>query len=113
MSKITSPPEKKKLAYQRDHFSGSEYPHRFRVTWPRKEAAASRAYRRTVAQRLSAAQHRESEVAAEGDVGNIRRRIVRKWGARTLHDRVAGKISRRLRSYGAKKRRREARLKRQ
>jgi hypothetical protein len=113
MSKIKSPTEKKKAAYQRDHFGWSEYPHRFRVTWPRKKAAASRAYRRTTSQRLSAAQYCDLQVAGELDVDGIRRRIVRKWGASTLRDRVSGKISHRLRRYGAKRQRRERRLKRQ
>jgi hypothetical protein len=110
MSKIKSSTEKKKVAYQRDHFSWSEYPHRFRVTWPRKKAVASRAYRRTTAQRLSAAQYCDSRVAGEVDVDGIRRR---KWGASTLRDRVLGKISQRLRRCGAKRQRRERRLKRQ
>ena len=113
MSRIKSPIEKKQRAYQRDHFDWSEYPHRFRVTWPRKEALANRAYRRTVSQQLGAAQRGESEDAAVVDIGPVRRRTVRKWGAISLRDRVAGKIGRRLRSHGAKQRRRERRLKRQ
>ncbi len=109
MSKIKSAPEKKRLAYKRDHFSASEYPHRFRLGWPRKEAAASRAYRRTVAQRLSAAQHRSAEAAADVDVAGVRRRVVRKRGAYTLRDRVTRKLDRRRRSYGAKKSRQQMR----
>src|SRR5215467_8674157 len=112
MSKIKSPTEKKKVAYHRDHFSWSEYPHRFRVTWPRKKAVAGRAYRRTTTQQLSAAQYCDSEVARELDVACIRRRMVRKWGAMTLRERISGKISHRLRRYGAKRQRRERRLKR-
>jgi len=109
MSKIKSPTEKKKLAYERDHFSAGEYPHRFRIGWPRKEAAASRRYRRTVTQRLSAAKHRDSEAASDIDVSDVRRRVVRKYGAYTLRDRVTRKLDRRRRSYGAKKRRRKLR----
>ena len=106
MSKIKSPPEKKKLAYKRDHFDAAEYPHRFRVTWPRKEAKATRRHRRTVAQRLSAAHHRDTEAAAQIDVGDIRRKVVRKPGPATLQQRITHKVERRRQGYGARKARR-------
>jgi hypothetical protein len=109
MSKIKSPIEKKKLAYDRDHFSAGEYPHSFRIGWPRKEAAASRRHRRKVTQRLSAVQHRDTETAADIDSSDIRRRVVRKYGAYTLRERVARKLDRRRRSYGAKKQRQRLR----
>jgi hypothetical protein len=106
MSKIKSPVEKKRVAYAQDHFSEGEYPHGFRVGWPRKEAAASREFRRKVAQKLGNAIQTDVETASEIDVSDIRRRPVKKWGAITLRERVAHKLARRQRSHGAKRRRR-------
>jgi hypothetical protein len=102
MSKIKSPTEKKRLAYEREYFSGGEYPKQFRKGWPRKEARASRALRRTVHQVLASANRVGPNFATDIDVSGIRRKRVRKWGAETLGHRVARKQERRRRSVGAK-----------
>jgi hypothetical protein len=108
MSKVKSPTEKKRLAYQRDHFNSGVYPHGFRASWPKKKAVATRAHRRTVGQRLEAALHRDAEAVSDINVGDIRRRIVRKWEPTSLRQRVVQKLERRRNSVGAKKRRRTA-----
>jgi hypothetical protein len=83
MVRRRTPQEKKALVYEKDHHIDTEYPHAFRIGWPRKKAGAHRAYRRTVRQLL---QDVDAESAlsddASGDVRAeaVRRRPVRKWG---------------------------------
>ena len=48
MVRRRTPQEKKALVYNKDHHIDTEYPHAFRIGWPRKKAGAHRAYRRTV-----------------------------------------------------------------
>jgi hypothetical protein len=46
MSKIKAPPDKKRLAYDRDSRTEMEAPHAFRKNWPKKKAGISRTRRR-------------------------------------------------------------------
>ncbi len=53
MKKRVAPPEKKKLAYERDHYvSGSESRHAYRKTWPKKKAMLNQKHRHRAAQAL-------------------------------------------------------------
>jgi hypothetical protein len=51
--KRRTPQKKKQLDYEKAHFSPSEYPHAFRIGWPRKKAAMNQKYRREADQLLS------------------------------------------------------------
>src|SRR5260221_8207391 len=105
MSKIKSPPEKKRLAYGRDHVSPAEYPHAFRKTWPRKRAKTQRAARCKVQEVLDATS--DDKIAAA-----VPRKRVRKWGRISLRESVAIKKSKREQMVGARKAR-QARAKNQ
>ena len=101
MSKVKSPPEKKRLAYDRDHATLVEYPHAFRKTWPRKKANAQRVARRKVRQVLS-------ETGDDGPVAEIRRESVGK-SASTLREKVQFKKEKRKAMIGAHKARKSRR----
>jgi hypothetical protein len=80
MKRRSTPPEKKALAYKKDHIIGAEYPQAFRRKWPRKRALASRRERRRVRQLLHdvTAPHQSAQ-RADFPLRPIRRQIVRKW----------------------------------
>jgi hypothetical protein len=101
MSKVKSPQEKNRLAYDHDHVTLAEYPHGFRRTWPRKKAKAQRAARRKVRQALKTT----GDQAATADV---RRKRVRKWGSITLRESVRLKQQKRKQMVGAHKARKIA-----
>lgn len=96
MSKVKTPQEKKRLAYDRDHVSPAEYPHAFRKTWPRKKAQAERSARREVRQLLGTG---GDEIA----VANVLRKEVRKWGSISLRENVQFKQWKRQQMVGARK----------
>ena len=97
MSKVKTPREKKRLAYDRDHVSPAEYPHAFRKTWPRKKAQAERSTRRKVRQALRG-------VGDDGTIcSTIRRKKVRKWGSISLRENVQFKQLKRRQMVGARK----------
>jgi hypothetical protein len=53
MKKRVAPPEKKKLAYERDHYvSGGESRHAYRKNWPKKKAMLNQKHRHRAAQAL-------------------------------------------------------------
>jgi hypothetical protein len=80
-----TPPEKKRLSLERDTPLGAKYPKGFRKHWPRKQAAAERAFRHAQRQSL--------------DTGNadaaVRRRTVRKWSQAKLGEVIAVNAERR------------------
>jgi hypothetical protein len=93
-----TPQQKKALSYAKDRRVGAEYPHAFRRYWPRKEAHASRQYRRGVRQSLV---HELRTLPAEAldDIAasSIRREEVRKWGPNIpLGQRVPDRLSLRV-----------------
>lgn len=55
MKRRLTPQEKKKLAYEKDHYvSGSESRHAFRKNWPKKKAKLNQKHRHRAARKLSA-----------------------------------------------------------
>jgi hypothetical protein len=102
MSKVKSSPEKKRLAYARDHVTPAEYPHAFRKNWPKTKAKAERAARHKARQVLEATWD-------DAVVGMIRRKRVRKWGSISLHECVRFKQWKRQEMLGAHKARRSQR----
>lgn len=53
MKKRVAPPEKKKLAYERDHYvSGGESRHAYRKNWPKKKAMLNQKHRHRATQAL-------------------------------------------------------------
>ena len=94
MSKIKSPIEKKRLGYERDHFSPSEYPKAFRKNWPLKKAKANRSYRHSVKSELTKA-------GEDADVKGFRRESLRKWSVETLRERVEYTLARRGRRHSS------------
>ena len=72
----TRDPARKKVdSLDRDHRTTAEYPHGFRIGWPRKEAAAQRKFRRGTRQALRAPDAEQAELAAT----SLRRGQVKKW----------------------------------
>jgi hypothetical protein len=97
MKKPSTPREKKQLEYKKDHAIGAEYPHTFRRSWPRKEAAARRAFRRKVRQLNATLEaHREDNFPDGAEPEAIRRRQVQKWGAPPMGEVIPRRIENRL-----------------
>lgn len=106
MKRKPSPQEKKRLRYAKDFFNAAEYPHAFRVGWPRKKARANRKFRREVHELLRGARHvseeRVNEVADDRPITrkyigkSIPRERPRKWGVITLREKVAGTLEDRI-----------------
>ncbi len=94
MRRRRSPPEKKKLAYERDFPTYAEYPHAFRASWPKREAIAQRSFRRRVKRALTAED--------EGAVDAVRRKRVLKWRPLSLGARVHEKLGHRAQRTGRK-----------
>lgn len=82
-----TPPEKKRLSLERDTPLSAKYPKAFRKHWPRKKAAAERAFRHA---------QRQSLAAGEEDPA-IRRHQVRKWPQPRLGEAIAISAERRAR----------------
>jgi hypothetical protein len=79
-----SPPEKKQLAYERDHPTYAEYPHALRRTWPKKKAIAQRSFRRRVKLALATGHDRA--------LADVRRDGMRKWSPPSLDECVRDKL---------------------
>jgi hypothetical protein len=105
MSSIRTPQEKKRLAYERDHYAKSEYD-KARNGWRIKKHKARRSYRHA-ADSLAKAAALDGE--SDAKIPAVQQRQVRRWGVPSLRERVASKIARRVRSVGAKKARRRRR----
>jgi hypothetical protein len=99
MSRVKSPQEKKRLAYDRDHVTPAEYPHAFRKLWPKKKATVERAARRKARRVLKAS---GDDTAATA----VRRQQVRKWATVTVRQFLELKRQNRQQLAGRKVRRR-------
>src|SRR5262245_11556654 len=108
MSSVHTPPEKKRLSYERDHrVRGGESDKAFRRKWPIKKRKASRSFRHA-AESMTRSAKRDSE--ADIDFRVIKKQQLAKWGVASLADTVAERQALRARRVGAKigrKRRRE------
>src|SRR4051812_40559 len=102
MSSIRTPQEKKRRAYERDHYAKSKYD-KARNGWRTKKYTARRSYRRA-ADSLTRAAALDGE--SDGKISAVKQRPVRRWPVPSLRERVARKLDRRVRSVGAKKARR-------
>ena len=108
MSSVRTPQEKKRLAYERDHYAKRKQD-KARGELRTKKEKARRSYRHAVD---SLAKKAPLDGEADAKISAIKQRRVITWQvAPSLKDRIARKIERRVRSVGAKKARREYRLK--
>ena len=103
MSKIKSPQQKKKQAYERDHHAKSKYD-KARNGWRIKKHKARRSYRHA-ADSLAKAAALDGE--SDSKMSAIRQRRVRRWPVPSLREEVAHKLDMRIRRYGAKKGRKQ------
>src|SRR2546426_894073 len=106
MSSVHWPQEKKRLAYERDHYAKGKYDKAFRKGWPTKKRKASRSFRHTadVFTKVAAL-----DGESDAKIATIHQQPLGKWPVPTLRERVTHKHSRRNRSVGAKKARRARR----
>lgn len=104
MSSIKSPPEKKRVAYERDHYAKGEYEKSFRKSWPRKKKKAGRRVRR-IASGLTKAVGLDVESGEK--IAAIKNRRLDKWEVPSLRESVNSKLARRVASIRAKSIRRQ------
>jgi hypothetical protein len=106
MSSVRTPQEKKRPAYQRDHYAKGKHDKGFRRVWPLKKRKASRAFRHAADTMTKTAL-----LASESDVGirAIKPKPLRKWAVKNLREFVAGKVDRRVCGVNLKKTRRRMR----
>ena len=104
MSAVHSSQEKKRLAYERDHYAKSEYD-KSRNRWRTKKHKARRSYRHAADSLTKAAALDEQ---SDSKISAIKQRPHGRWTVPSLRERVARKLDRRVRSIGAKKARRRA-----
>jgi hypothetical protein len=103
MSAVHTPQEKKRLAYERDHYAKGKSDKAFRKGWPTKKRKASRSFRHA-ADALTKAASLDTE--SDAKITAIKQRPLGKWPVPSLREGVARKLDRRVRSIGAKKARR-------
>jgi len=106
MSAVHTPQQKKRLAYERDHYAKGKYDKAFHKGWPTKKRKASRSFRHAADALTKAA---SLDVESDAKITTIRQRPLGKWPVPSLRERVAHKLDRRVRSIGAKKARSESR----
>ncbi len=97
MSKVTSPPEKKRLAYERDHYNrNGESNKAWRRKKPCLKAKARRAFRRISNGLLQAADPSPEEApeTLARKQGEVRQRRVRDWGPIHLREFVVTRRAR-------------------
>ena len=99
MSSVHTPQEKKRLAYERDHYAKGKHDKGFRKTWPTKKRKASRSFRHAADARTRVA---ISAPDAEADISAIKRRPLQKWRVSPLGERVPFRLDKRERRIGAK-----------
>jgi len=111
MGSIRKPQEKKRLAYERDHYNrNGESNKAWRKAKPLKKARARRAFRKASKDLLRVVGH-EPDTASESVVrkqNSIRQRRVKDWGAIHLREFVATRRVRNSLDRGAKNARRKA-----
>jgi len=105
MKKRVSPQEKKRLAYERDHYvSAGESRHAFRKNWPKKKAMANQIHRRRAVEALHALERLEEsgsiedstiEVTAEQLRKSDPRKKLHKSGVQSLREYVERNQSKR------------------
>jgi hypothetical protein len=112
MSSVRTPREKKRLAYERDHYNrNGESNKAWRKAKPLKKANARRAFRKASKDLLRIA-GTEPDTASDSVVrkqSSIRQRRVNDWGAVHLREFVETRRIRNQLKTGAKKARREIR----
>ena len=92
MSKVTSAPEKKRLAYERDHYNrNGESNKAWRRNKPRKKAKARRAFRKASNDLLqvSGPSPEDAPESVTRKQDSIQQRRVEDWGAIHLREFVA------------------------
>jgi hypothetical protein len=104
MSSIQSPPEKKKIAYEKDHYAKGESD-KARKSWPNKKRKSSRRFRHA-AQTLTQAAAMDGE--SDEKISAIKQRQLLKWGVSSLGNHVANRLAARQTRIGAKKARQGA-----
>ena len=112
MSKVTSPTEKKRIAYERDHYNDNgESDKAWRRAKPLKKAKARRAFRKVCndALHVCGAEPETAPVNAERKQGNIQQRPVVDRGAASLPEFVATRRVRNQANTGARNARRARR----
>ena len=109
MSSFHTPQEKKRLAYERDHYAKGKHDKAFRKGWQTKKRKASRSFRHA-ADALTKAASLDAE--SDAKISTIKQRPLGKWPVPSLSERIAHKRRRRVRSVGAKRARRAARQRR-
>ncbi len=117
MRKRRSPSEKKRLAYQRDHYvSGGESRHAFRKNWPKKKAKLNQKHRHRAAQTLhrleklgdfESIESSTIEVTAEELKKIDSREKLLKWGLQSLKEYVENNQENRKGRHGRHRRDRE------
>lgn len=109
MSCVTSPTEKKRLAYERDHYANGKHDKGWRRAKPLKKARARRAFRKASNDLLRVCED-GSESAPENarrKQAGLRQREVADWGPSFLREFVATRPVRNGRNVGARKARRQ------
>jgi hypothetical protein len=111
MSKLRDPVEKKRPAYERDHYNrGGQHDKGWRKIRPLKKMKARRAFRKASNDHTrSSAVEETTPTAAIRKHGGVKQRDVPDWGAMSLKSFVHSRLSRRSASVGAKKKRRASR----
>lgn len=108
MSKIKDPREKKRLAYEQDHYNrGGQHDKGWRKIKPRKKAKARREFRRDANEltRLAASEE-AAPLSALRKQGGLKQQRVIDWGVTKLKEFVESRLARREASIGVKKKRR-------
>jgi hypothetical protein len=105
MSSVQTPQEKKRLAYERDHYAKGKSEKAFRKGWPTKKRKANHSFRRA-ANVLATAATLDEE--ADVRIGAIKKNPLIKDPVPTLGQLVPGKLAKRGRRIGRKKARRAA-----
>ena len=106
MSKVKSPPEKKQVAYARDHYNrNGESNKAWRKTKPIKKAKARRAFRKTSNDlvRVCGIEPDAAPANAMRKQGSIKQQEVRDWGPVTLREYVEARGTRNLTRSGDRK----------
>jgi len=105
MCSAHTPQEKKRLAYERDHYAKSKYD-KARNGWRTKKSKARRAHRHAVNSLTQAAGLDEE---SDANISAVKQRRIVRWPVPSLRERVAHSLERRADSVGAKKQRRAVR----
>lgn len=105
MSRVKHPSEKKRLAYERDHYNrNGESNKAWRKTKPLKKAKARRAYRKA-ANHLTRSETENETHAVACKPGSVRQQRVGDWGSLSLRAFVDSRKKRRGKGHGDKEKR--------